>query len=169
MRLVELTEFKLIGFISQAEATTSQTTEPSPDHPNHSRNLADHRSQRRSMPIPPILSHTDHTYLTLTLSPHSTLYTSPQLLSTFPLSFHPSTSSSSSSSASLASPINLTYISPIGELPDSHIFQIDRPGKTEFEKVKDQILGVLREHEGVLGVEVLGAGRMRSKRGGGEL
>lgn len=110
------------------------------------------------MPIPPVLSHSDHTYLTLTLKPHTSLYTSPELLTTTPLSLSPPATS--------PSPIHLTYISQIGELADSHIYQVDRPIKSEFERVKDQVLAVLREQEGVVGVKVLGGVKMRAKRGG---
>lgn len=99
------------------------------------------------MSPPPALSHETHTYLTLTLLPNTALFTDPSSLQARSL------------------PIPVSHVSQVGELQDSHIYQVDAP-KVEFERVKAQVLASLREQEGVAGVSVMQEPKLRAKRGG---
>lgn len=98
------------------------------------------------MAPPPALSHSTHAYLTLTFPPSSPFISNPALLSSY--------------TSSLPAPIS--HISQVGELQDSHIYQVNVP-KSEFERVKEQVLAGLK---GMGKVRVMEEPKMRAKRGG---
>lgn len=113
------------------------------------------------MAPPPALSYSTHAYLTLTLKPNTPLFDNPQTLGT---------PDSPSPSLAKSLPVPLVYVGQVGELVDSHIYQVDAT-KEVFEGVKEQVLESLRElkGEGVLKVDVMEEPKMRMKRGGEEL
>ena len=102
------------------------------------------------MAPPPALSYDTHIYLTLTLKPDTPLFHDPRSLQSRSL------------------PVGVTHVAQIGELQDSHIYQIDGP-KSEFERVKAQVLASLREQQGVVKVEVMPEPKMRVKRSAEDL
>ncbi|KAG7531972.1 hypothetical protein FFLO_03979 [Filobasidium floriforme] len=113
------------------------------------------------MAPPPALSYSTHAYLTITLKPNTPLFDNPQTLGT---------PDSPSPSLVKSLPVPLVYVSQVGELVDSHIYQVDA-SKEVFKEVKEQVLESLRElkGEGVLKVDVMEEPKMRIKRGGEEL
>jgi hypothetical protein len=100
------------------------------------------------MSPPAALSHETCSYVVLTFNPASPFFNQPSLLQ---------------ERSEIPAPI--VHVSQVGELQDSHIYQV-AGSKSEFERVKDQVMASLREQEGVAGVKVLEEPKMRAKRGG---
>lgn len=103
------------------------------------------------MSPPPTLNHATNTYLSLTFPPSSPYLHNPSSLNL------PSASSDQQSAAE--SPafqlIQLHHISQVGELEDSHIYQVGGVDKSEWERVRGQVLGALKEDKGVAVVQEL--------------
>jgi hypothetical protein len=62
----------------------------------------------------------------------------------------------------------LNHVSQVGELRDSHIYQIKDVDKSQWEAVKEQVMNALKSTDGVGSVQELKPAQ-RAKRGGGEL
>lgn len=108
------------------------------------------------MAPPPTLDHASNTYLALTFPPTSPYIQNPSSLK------HLSPPSEQSENRAFQL-VQLHHVSQVGELEDSHIYQVDGVDKTEWERVKDQVLGALKGDRGVRAVQELKP-RVRVKR-----
>lgn len=110
------------------------------------------------MSPPPALDHAANTYLSLTFPASSPYIHNPSSLSRLP-----SGTASPSANAPSFQLIQLHHVSQVGELEDSHIYQVDGVDKSEWERVKGQVLGALKGDQGVAAVQEL-VPRVRAKR-----
>lgn len=110
------------------------------------------------MAPPPALDHAANTYLSLTFPASSPYIHDPSLLKDIPPSTQPP-----SAQPGAFQLIQLHHVSQVGELEDSHIYQVDGVDKSEWERVKGQVVGALKGDQGVAAVQEL-VPRVRAKR-----
>lgn len=108
------------------------------------------------MPPPPTLDHATNTYLSLTFPPTSPYIHNPTSLKRLP------TPPEQQQNRAFQL-VQLHHVSQVGELEDSHIYQVDGVDKTQWDRVKDQVLGALKGDKGVGVVQELQP-RVRVKR-----
>ena len=111
------------------------------------------------MSPPPALDHAANTYLSLTFPSSSPYMHNPSSLTRLPSS----DADAQSANTRAFQLIQLHHVSQVGELEDSHIYQVDGVDKSEWERVKGQVLGALKGDQGVAVVQEL-VPRVRAKR-----
>ncbi|CED84653.1 hypothetical protein [Phaffia rhodozyma] len=106
---------------------------------------------------PPQLHFQSSTYLLLTLSSPVSVFTDALVLSP--------------SSQLLTSPVPVTYISPVGELPDEHIVSVEnvRSGSQDWARIEKDVLDGLKGLKGVRAVKVMDPPSQRFKKSTQEL
>jgi hypothetical protein len=99
---------------------------------------------RGQFAMPQVLDHAANIYLSVTLSPASSLFSRPSALSV---------------GHSL-----LTYQGQVGSLSDVQLYSVPR-GQPNWNAIQDEVLKGIREREGVVRVDIVQPPKQRSKRG----
>ncbi len=110
---------------------------------------------------PAALDFAHSTYLSITFPASSRFFSAPG-------SLHLPDVGASPAAPDTASSPGLTYVSPVGELPDAHIYAVQGVAGGEWERVREQVLRSVKRVDGVGRVEELKP-KMRAKRGMDEL
>lgn len=113
---------------------------------------------------PPALNYAANTYLSLTFPPSSPYIHNPSSLTSISdTDTNTNSAHRSNDGARNFQMIQLQHVSQVGELEDSHIYQVDGVDKSEWERVREQVLGALKGDRGVSAVQELKA-KARAKR-----
>ncbi|KAJ9107038.1 hypothetical protein QFC19_002907 [Naganishia cerealis] len=111
---------------------------------------------------PPTLNYAANTYLSLTFPPSSPYIHNPSALTGIPNSGSDTPQPTAEGTRSFQM-VQLQHVSQVGALEDSHIYQVDGVDKSEWERVREQVLGALKGDKGVTAVQELQP-KTRSKR-----
>ncbi|KAJ9105309.1 hypothetical protein QFC21_001677 [Naganishia friedmannii] len=111
---------------------------------------------------PPALNYAANTYLSLTFPPSSPYIHNPSSLTGISNNT-PHSAQYTDADARNFQTVQLQHVSQVGELQDSHIYQVDGVDKSEWERVREQVLGALKGDKGVSAVQELKA-KTRAKR-----
>ncbi|KAJ9120833.1 hypothetical protein QFC22_002767 [Naganishia vaughanmartiniae] len=112
---------------------------------------------------PPSLNYAANTYLSLTFPASSPYIHNPSSLTVIPNTSPSSGAHMHDGGGRNFQMVQLQHVSQVGELEDSHIYQVDGVDKSEWERVREQVLGALKGDKGVSAVQELKA-RARAKR-----